>query len=59
MGLELTETSQFTQQNHKDAQELVVGACESGNAWEWKMEPQQAECTWTPAEDEASTPWRD
>lgn len=40
MGLELTETSQFTQQNHKDAQELVVGACESGNAWEWKMEPQ-------------------
>ena len=57
MGLELTETSQFTQQNHKDVQELAVGACESGNACEWKKEPRQAECTWTAA-DEASTPWR-
>lgn len=53
MGLELTETSPFTQQNCKEAQQLAASISEGVNAPKWKMEPQQADCTQSPAEDEA------
>ena len=49
MGFELTETV-------KEQVCSGIGACGCWNAREWKMEPQQAEFTWMPAEDEASAP---
>ena len=52
MGFELTETV-------KEQVCSGIGACGCWNAREWKMEPQQAEFTWMPAEDEASAPQRD
>ena len=57
MGSEVTETSQFTQQNSKYAQELVpVGVGMQGSG-KWNHSRQSS--PWRPAEDEASAPGRD